>query len=72
MESLITRLKNLNVTDAEEIVADCVDFGRMHWLVDYINARERLYDMEVDTYVRQPLRTPFYGPSDGAKHAFYD
>lgn len=52
MESLITRLENLNVADAEEIVADCVDFGRMHWLVDYINARERLYDMEVDTYVR--------------------
>ena len=52
MESLITRLTNLNIDAAEQIVADCVDFGRIHWLVDYINARERLYDMEVDTYVR--------------------
>lgn len=52
MDFLISRLENLNVAPADEIVADCVDFGRLHWLVDYINARERLHDMEVDTYVR--------------------
>lgn len=52
MESLIERLKFLNVNDAEEIVVDCVDFGRLHWLLDYIRIRENLHDMEVDTYVR--------------------
>lgn len=52
MELLIERLKNLNITNAEEIVAICVDCGRLPWLIDYINARERLYNMEVDIYVR--------------------
>lgn len=52
MESLIERLKFLNVNDAEEIVVDCADFNRLNWLSDYIRIRENLHDMEVDTYVR--------------------
>lgn len=52
MDLLIARLESLNVPDAVEIVADCIDFGRLPILVDYMSARERLYDMEVETYVR--------------------
>lgn len=52
MDLLISKLKDLNVFDAEQIVADCIDFNRLNWLADYIRARENLYDMEVDTYVR--------------------
>lgn len=51
MDLLIARLESLNVPDAVEIVADCVDFGRLPILVDYMSARELLYDMEVETYV---------------------
>lgn len=52
MDILITRLESLNVPDAVEIVADCVDFGRLPILTDYMTARESLHDMEVETYVR--------------------
>ena len=52
MDVLIARLEGLWVPDAVEIVADCADFGRLPWLMDYMAARERLRDMEVDTYVR--------------------
>lgn len=52
MDLLIARLNDLWVPDAAEIVADCADFGRLPWLIDYMAARERLHDMEVDTYVR--------------------
>lgn len=52
MELLIARLENLNVANAAEIVADCSDFGRLPWLVDYMAARELLKQMEDDCYVR--------------------
>lgn len=52
MDILVARLEDLNVPDALEIVADCVDFGRLPLLVDYMTARESLHDMEVETYVR--------------------
>lgn len=52
MDILVARLEDLNVPDALEIVADCVDFGRLPILTDYMTARERLHDMEVDSYVR--------------------
>lgn len=52
MDVLIEMLNGLNVSDAEEIVADCIDFGRLPWLMDYVAARKRLYDLEVETYVR--------------------
>lgn len=52
MDAVISRLSGLNVDDAVFIVADCVDSGRLPVLIDYINAREALHDMEVDTYVR--------------------
>lgn len=52
MDVLIARLSALNVDDAAGIVADCADFGRLPWLMDYMAARERLHDMEVDCYVR--------------------
>ena len=52
MDVLIARLSGLWVPDAAEIVADCIDFGRLPWLIDYMAVREKLHDMEVDTYVR--------------------
>lgn len=52
MDILISMLDGLWVPDAVEAVADCIDFGRLPWLVDYATARELLYNMEVDTYVR--------------------
>lgn len=52
MDVLIAHLSDLWVPDAVEIVADCSDFGRLPWLMDYMAARDRLRDMEVDTYVR--------------------
>lgn len=52
MDILVARLESLNVPDALEIVADCVDFGRLPLLVDYMTTRESLHDMEVETYVR--------------------
>ena len=52
MEFLISRLLALYIPDATEIVADCVDFGRVGWLLDYIAIREQLHDMEVETYVQ--------------------
>lgn len=52
MDILVARLEDLNVPDAIEIVSDCVDFGRLPLLTDYMAARESLHDMEVETYVR--------------------
>lgn len=52
MDAVISRLSGLNVDDAVCIVADCIDSGRLPVLIDYIDAREALYNMEVDTYVR--------------------
>lgn len=52
MEFLISRLAALNISDATEIVADCVDAGRIGWLIDYIAIREQLHDMEVEIYVQ--------------------
>lgn len=52
MQFIISRLAALDISDAAEIVADCVDFGRVGWLLDYVNAREAMVQMEVDTYVR--------------------
>lgn len=52
MDVLIAHLSGLFVSDAAEIVADCADFGRLPWLLDYMSSREKLHDMEVDTYVR--------------------
>lgn len=52
MDFLISRLLALNIPDAAEIVADCVDTGRIGWLIDYMAIREHLHDMEVETYVR--------------------
>lgn len=51
MDAVIARLAKLNVNDSIFIVADCIDSGRLPVLIDYINAREALHDMEVDTYV---------------------
>lgn len=52
MDAVISRLDKLNIHDAVLIVADCIDSGRLPVLIDYINAREALHEMEVDTYVR--------------------
>ena len=52
LDVLIARLAALNIPEAPEIVADCIDSGRLPWLVDYMSAREALHDMEVETYVR--------------------
>lgn len=52
MELIIKRLSDLNVNNPECVVADCVDSGRLPVLIDYITAREALYNMEVETYVR--------------------
>lgn len=52
MELIINRLYDLNVHDPVGIVADCVDSGRLQWLIDYIKVREALYKAEVETYVR--------------------
>lgn len=52
MQFIISRLAALDIPNAAEIVADCVDFGRVGWLLDYVNAREAMVQMEVDTYVR--------------------
>lgn len=52
MDVLIARLSGLWVPDAAEIVADCIDTGRLPWLMDYMVAREQLKQMEVETYVR--------------------
>ena len=52
MNILIARLSDLFVPNAAEVVADCVDFGRLPLLIDYMAARERLKNMEVETYVR--------------------
>ena len=52
MDAVISRLSELDVHDAVFIVADCIDSGRLSVLIDYINAREALYKMEVETYVR--------------------
>lgn len=52
MQFIISRLLALDIPNAAEIVADCVDNGRIGWLLDYLNAREAMIQMEVDTYVR--------------------
>ena len=52
MEFIISRLAALDIPDAAEIVADCVDFGRVGWLMDYIAIREQLHDIEVENYVQ--------------------
>lgn len=52
MQFIISRLAALDIPNAAEIVADCVDFGRVGWLLDYIAIREQLHDMEVETYVQ--------------------
>lgn len=51
MDILVARLEDLNVPDAVEIVADCVDFNRLPLLVDYMTARERLKDIERDVFI---------------------
>lgn len=51
MDILIARLEDLNVPDALEIVADCVDFGRLPLLADYMTARELLKDIERDVFI---------------------
>lgn len=52
MDLIISRLSDLGVKDPACIVADCVDSGRLSVLIDYMSARESLYRMEVETYVR--------------------
>lgn len=52
MDALIARLKELNIDDPAGVAADCVDFGRLPLLMDYMSAREALHGMEVETYVR--------------------
>lgn len=52
MDVLIARLDALNIPDAQEIVADCVDSGRLPILIDYVRAREALREMEADVFVR--------------------
>lgn len=52
MDLIISRLANLGVVDPACIVADCIDSGRLPWLLEYIRSRESLYSMEVDSYVR--------------------
>ena len=52
MDLIIKRLESLGIKNPACVVADCADNGRLPWLMDYMSARERLYDMEVDTYVR--------------------
>lgn len=52
MDALIARLAELRVDDPAGIVADCIDFGRLPLLMDYMSAREALHRMEVETYVR--------------------
>lgn len=52
MQFIISRLLALDIPNAAEIVADCVDNGRIGWLIDYIAIREQLHDMEVEIYVQ--------------------
>lgn len=52
MDAIIARLDALNITGAQEIVADCVDSGRLPILIDYVRAREALREMEDEIYVR--------------------
>lgn len=52
MDVLIAQLSGLNIENAPEVVADCVDNGRLPVLIDYITARKALHGMEVDAYVR--------------------
>lgn len=52
MEVIISRLSDLGVHNAAEVVANCADNGRLAWLIDYMIARESLHKAEVETYVR--------------------
>lgn len=40
MDALISRLAELHVDDPAGIVADCIDFGRLPLLMDYMSARD--------------------------------
>lgn len=52
MDFLISRLKDIGVSEPEDLIADCIDSGRVFWLIDYVVCRESLKNMEVDCYVR--------------------